>query len=158
MGVPCENMVVAGDSSILRHDVGSVMNQLMRYGIVGLLSNGAAYVSYLVISALGDNPILAMTAVYLVAATIGFFGNRRLTFNHQGGLLGAAGRYVIAHSVGYAFNLALLVVFVDVLGYPHALVQAAAILIVAVYLFLAFRFFVFKPIPAPSMADKSGES
>ncbi len=134
------------------------MNRLVRYGLVGLLSNGAAYATYLVISYLSDNPILAMTVVYVVAATIGFFGNRRLTFNHQGALLGAAGRYVIAHSVGYCLNLALLVVFVDVLGYPHPLVQAGAILVVAVYLFVAFRFFVFKPIPAPSITDKSGAS
>jgi hypothetical protein len=37
-------------------------------------------------------------------------------------------------------------------------VQAVAIVVVAAYLFIAFKFFVFRPIAASSMADRSGES
>jgi hypothetical protein len=51
---------------------------------------------------------------------------------------------VLAHVVGYCLNLSLLLVFVGKLGYPHQWVQGAAILIVACYLFLAFKFFVFR--------------
>lgn len=136
------------------------MNQLVRYAIVGAVSNATAYACYLAISFLGAPPVMSMTVVYLVAAAIGFWGNRRLTFDHQGAVLGAAGRYLLAHAVGYLLNLALLVTFVDVLGYPHPLVQAAAILVVAAYLFLAFRFFVFGTTPvADATPDiQAGES
>jgi putative flippase GtrA len=81
--------------------------------------------------------------LYGTGSVAGFFGNRRLTFAHEGSLLGAGARYVIAHCLGYFINLGLLVIMVDQLGYPHQGVQALAILVVAAYLFLALKFFVF---------------
>ena len=119
------------------------MKKLVRYGLVGLASNAAAYVAYLVLAEVGGSPIVSMTCVYLVAATIGFWGNRQLTFAHRGSPFGAAGRYLLAYAVGYAINLGMLLVLVDGYGYPHPLVQAVAILVVASYLFLALTFFVF---------------
>ena len=53
-------------------------------------------------------------------------------------------RYGLAYLVGYGLDWLLLHVFVDELGYPHQLVQAAAALIVAAYLFPTLRLFVFR--------------
>lgn len=119
------------------------MRQLFRYGLVGVVSNAIAFAAYLVMTSLGVEPEAAMTIVYVIAATVGFLGNRTLTFSHQGSVMGAGIRYVIAHSFGYALNLSILIVVVDRLGYPHQLAQAFAILVVAAFLFLAFKFFVF---------------
>ena len=85
-----------------------------------------------------------MSFFYVIGAGLGFWGNKKLTFAHRGRVLASGVRYVIAHTVGYCINLALLLFFVDKLGYPHQWVQGVAILIVASYLFLAFKFFVFK--------------
>lgn len=57
--------------------------------------------------------------------------------------MGAGGRYIIAHCFGYLINLVILIIFVDELGFVHQWVQAIAIVIVAAFLFLAFKFFVF---------------
>lgn len=57
--------------------------------------------------------------------------------------MGAGVRYVIAHCIGYLINLSILILMVDKFGYPHQWVQAAAIFIVAGFLFLMFKFFVF---------------
>jgi len=57
--------------------------------------------------------------------------------------MGAGVRYVIAHCIGYLLNLSILIVFVDKLGYAHQWVQAIAIFVVAAFLFLAFKVFVF---------------
>lgn len=57
--------------------------------------------------------------------------------------MGAGVRYVIAHCIGYLLNLSILIVFVDELGYAHQWVQAIAIFVVAAFLFLAFKVFVF---------------
>ena len=119
------------------------MRQLFRYGLVGVASNAIAYATYLLITSFGVSPKASMTIVYVIGATVGFLGNRTLTFAHQGSVLGAGIRYVIAHSFGYALNLSILIVMVDRLGYAHQLVQAFAILVVAAFLFLAFKFFVF---------------
>jgi len=123
---------------------GSVWLQLLRYGFIGLASNTVGYLLYLGITYLGTPPKLAMTLLYVSGAALGFFGNRQLTFAHQGSILSAGLRYVLVHTLGYFLNLTILLVFVDHAGYPHELVQAMAILIVAIFLFLTFKLFVFR--------------
>lgn len=120
--------------------------QLARYTFVGVLSNAAGYAVYLLLTHLGATPKLTMTLLYGVGAMIGFFGNRGLTFSYKGMLLGSGIRYVMAHIVGYLINFTMLAVFVDGFGYAHQLVQAAAILVVAAFLFITFKFFVFKSV------------
>ena len=119
------------------------MPQLFRYGLVGVITNLALYFFYLLITYLGIEPKQAMTISYIVGASIGFVGHREWTFAHKGALLGSGTRYCIAHLLGYLVNFIILLTFVDKLGYPHRWVQAVAILVVAGFLFVIFRYFVF---------------
>ena len=121
--------------------------QLLKYALVGLISNASGYALYLLLTDQGCPPKLAMTALYTTGALIGFLGNRRLTFSYRGGIVGSGIRFVLVQAGGYAINLCLLVVLVDGVGYAHQWVQAAAILMVAGYLFVALKFFVFKATP-----------
>ena len=120
-----------------------LVTQLIRYALIGVLSNTAGYLVYLVLTYLGGAPKVAMTVLYGVGAAVGFIGNRSLTFEHQGSIMGAGGRYVIVHCVGYLLNLGMLILFVDELGYAHQWVQGIAVFVVAAFLFLAFKVFVF---------------
>ena len=120
------------------------MLQLIRYGLVGIVSNFAIYFIYLLLTYLGVEPKLAMTLVYIIGASIGFLGNRKWTFAHRGDFTSVALRYVLAHLLGYLLNFLLLFTFVDQLGYAHQLVQAVAIIIVAGFLFIVFKYFVFR--------------
>ena len=122
---------------------GDSFRQLFRYALVGLLSNVTGYLIYLVLTYLGGTPKVTMSLLYGIGAAVGFFGNRRFTFSHQGSILGSGGRYVISHFIGYLLNLSMLSLFVDKFGYAHQWVQAIAIFIVAGFLFLAFKVFVF---------------
>ena len=119
------------------------MLQLIRYGLVGVASNAAIYFIYLLITYLGMEPKSAMTLVYIIGASIGFVGNRKWTFAHSGDSSSAAMRYALAHICGYMLNFLILYTFVDWLGYAHQWVQAAAIIIVAGFLFVVFKYFVF---------------
>lgn len=121
--------------------------QFIRYALVGIVSNVSGYLVYLLITYLGVPPKPAMTMLYVVGATLGFLGNHSITFNYQGRVLGAGARYIVIHAIGYLLNLSLLVIFVDRLGYSHQVVQAAAVLVVATFLFIAFKLFVFRPHP-----------
>lgn len=121
----------------------SPAKQLYHYALVGIASNSSGYIVYLLATYLGGTPKITMTFLYGVGAVIGYFGNRKLTFAHKGSMLGSGIRYVIVHFFGYFFNLTILIVFVDELGYVHQLVQAIAIVVVAAFLFMAFKFFVF---------------
>lgn len=129
-----------------------VLRQLFRYAMVGLFINLLGYLIYLLCTYLWNAPKLTMTALYFIGAVTGFFANRRLTFHHQG-KIGAAGlRYLLAQLSGYLLNLLLLVLLVDWLGFPHQVIQALAIVVVALVLFVLSRYFVF----APAAADHGG--
>lgn len=124
--------------------LGSTPDQLVKYAVVGVFGNLVAYLIYLFLTATGVSPKFAMTLVYAVAASVGFLGNRRLTFRHRDGMRSAVIRYVLAHLCGYLLNFVVLSYFVDHLGYSHQCVQAGGILLVAAFLFLAFKLFVFR--------------
>ena len=113
--------------------------QLTRYTLVGIVSNLFGYLVYLLITYLGATPKITMTLLYGVGATIGYLGNRNFAFSHKGSMLSSSIQYFIAHLFGYFINLAILIVYVDQLGYAHQWVQAIAIFGVAGFLFLAFK-------------------
>lgn len=117
--------------------------RLLRYGLVGVALNCAGYLIYLTLTWLGAGPKATMTALYVVGAVMGYFSHRRLAFSYRGGVYSSAVRYGLAHLCGYGLNFALLYGLVDLMGYPHQLVQAAAIFIVAGFLFVCFNFVVF---------------
>ena len=124
------------------------LGELFSYALIGLMTNLLGYVLYLLLTYLGGAPKLTMTALYSVGALIGFFANRRFTFRYDGHIGVAGIRYLMAQLLGYLLNLTLLVLFVDWLGLAHQIVQAVAIFLVAVFLFVLLRFFVFPLQPA----------
>ncbi len=123
--------------------IGKSMRQLLRYGLVGVVSNLTIYFVYLLITYLGVEPKKAMTLVYVVGTFIGFVGNRKWTFAHRGAPTLTVVRYAIAHLLGYLLNFTILFTFVDRLGYAHQVVQAVAIVVVAGFLFVIFKYYVF---------------
>ena len=120
------------------------VSELFRYALVGIVSNLAGYLVYLLITYLGATPKITMSFLYGAGVAVSFFGNRKLTFSHKGNLLGAGVRYIVAHFFGYFINLVILIVMVDKLRYAHQWVQAIAIFVVAAFLFPVFKFFVFR--------------
>lgn len=131
----CDSFVAAG--------VRRSATQVFRYGLVGIASNLSGYLLFLLITYWSMGPKISMTLLYVVGATIGFFGNRQWAFAHNGALLGSGARYFMAHVLGYLINFLMLFIFVDRLGYSHQWVQAGAIIVVAGFLFVVFKYFVF---------------
>jgi putative flippase GtrA len=118
--------------------------QLLRYLLVGALSNSVGYLVFLLIAWWGGAPKVAMTLVYVTGALTGFFGNRNWTFRDRGGTGRSAFFYFLAHGSGYSLNWLLLYVFVDRFGYPHQVVQLAAMVMVALVLFVELKYLVFR--------------
>ena len=123
------------------------MNQLMRYGIIGIVSNLFIYLLYIIITYKDVQPKIAMTFLYFIGAIISFFANKKFTFNYKSKLFGSLARYLVAHFFGYLINIIILIIFVDKIGYPHQIVQGIAIFAVAGFLFVCFKFFVFRDFP-----------
>jgi putative flippase GtrA len=116
---------------------------LWRYGFVGILNSAGGYCLYLVVTGLGVHPIVAMSSLYLVGTLVSFISNRKWAFKHVGKIWPSALRYCVAYFVGYCLNFLMLYFFSGRLGYPHQVVQAVSIFLVAGFLFLMLKFFVF---------------
>lgn len=123
--------------------VDKFIRQLFRYGMVGGGVNLLLYLGYLLFNYFGLEPKKAMSLIYLIGVGIGFYGHRQWTFGHVGDARQSMARFVFAHVLGYVINFSLLLGLVDHFGYPHELVQGAAIFIVAAFLFVVFKYWVF---------------
>lgn len=121
-----------------------MVRPIFRYAVVGVTCNAIGYAVYLALTGLTVPFKLAMSFLYALGICISFLGNRNWVFEHRGNVVGAAWGFGFAHAAGYMLNLGLLTVFVDMLGYPHELVQAIAIFVVGGFLFVVFKLFVFR--------------
>ena len=119
------------------------IKKIVRYGMIGVTTNGIAYGFYILLTYFGFTPKTALTILYSIVATLSYFGNRRLTFAYSGRWLWSSVRYIIMHIGGYLLNIGLLYICVDIYSLPHQYVQFAAIFVVATYLYLVSDWFVF---------------
>jgi putative flippase GtrA len=118
-------------------------SQLIRFAVVGTLSNISLFVAYLGLTFIGLDPKLAMTLVYSLGVVVTYAVNSAWSFRVPKWMAVTFGRYLCANALGYLINLALLWLFVDRLAWPHQFVQAVAIVLVALVLFALNRHWVF---------------
>ncbi|WP_435627904.1 GtrA family protein [Candidatus Ferrigenium straubiae] len=121
-----------------------LVKQIFSYGLLGIIRNTLGYLIYLLVTYFGVPPKWAISILYAAGATVGFFGSRKYVFMHEGSLQATGTRYIVVHLLGYMINLGLMAILADKFGYPHQWVQLVAIFVVAVFLFIAFKFFVFR--------------
>ncbi|MCU7873407.1 MAG: GtrA family protein [Candidatus Thiodiazotropha sp. (ex Lucinoma borealis)] len=132
-----------------------IHKQFLRYAMIGVVSNLVLYTAYLLMTSMGVGYKTAMTLIYGVGILQTFLLNRRWTFDHQGDFHGALIRYLIIYLLGYIVFFGGLYIFVDIMGYPHQLIQAIFIVIVAILLFTLLRVWIFsQPIKRPGHIPK----
>ena len=119
------------------------IKQLIRFGIVGVISNMAGYLIYLLITSAGVDPKITVSLLFPIGTILNFVGNKKWTFGSSGSNLQTGFRHILVFAVGYILNILMLLFFVDYLGFAHQLVQFIAIFVVALYIFVAMKFFVF---------------
>lgn len=127
----------------LHNSKDKAIRQFVIYAFIGLLSNLLGYMLYYLLTYLFYAPKSIMTILYIFGALVGFFANRRFTFKNDGSIGSFGFRYLLAQLSGYILNLSLLFIFVDIFNIKHQIVQAIAILVVAIFLFLLSKYFVF---------------
>jgi putative flippase GtrA len=118
----------------------------LRYLAVGTAVNGFGYGTYLVLTMLGSSPYLAVTILLPLSLFAAFRGHARFTFaaEHRNRLMAA--RYVAVTLIGYATNLVLLTVLIELLGIPHQLAQILALALIVPIMFVILRRVVFTQI------------
>lgn len=119
-------------------------SQFIRYLVVGLASNAVIYVGYLLLTQLGMGPKLAMSLLYGVGVLQTFVFNKKWSFRFEGSATPALVRYATVYALGYCIQFLSLALLVDRIELPHQWVMGVLILIVAMFLFFAQKFWVFR--------------
>lgn len=127
----------------------SARMQFIRYVAVGLGSNIAIYVVYIVMTQVGMGPKLSMSLLYCVGVLQTFVFNKKWSFRFEGAVTPALIRYATVYAVGYAINFFALIWLVDQMGLPHQWVMGILVLFMAVFFFSAQKFWVFRQPAAP---------
>lgn len=122
---------------------GDTPRQLLRYGIVGVGVNLLLYAGYLAATSSGLGHKISMTIFYALGVLLSFVFNRNWSFGHRGHVSSAFLRYLATYAAGYVLNFVALWWLVDGLGLPHAWVQGVMIFVVAGFIFLTQKFWVF---------------
>ncbi len=130
----------------------AAQQQFIRYVLVGLVSNAIIYGIYIVLTSLGMGPKLAMSLLYGVGVIQTFVFNKQWSFRFNGAAAPALMRYATAYALGYVINFSALMLLVDQMELPHQWVQGVMIVVVAIMLFLAQRYWVFAP---PARSDRA---
>lgn len=124
----------------------SALVEFIRYAVVGLLNNLMIYMVYLLVTFLGLDPKIAITIFYPLGALSAYFGHLKYSFLYTGEKSWMLFKFVFAYALCYGLNLFMLFVLTDIAGFSHQLVQALAIAIIGVVLFLMIKYFVLSPI------------
>jgi len=125
----------------------STATEILRFGAVGLGSNALLYLLYLAATAVGIEPKVAMSLLYVVGVLQTFVLNKQWTFRHEGHVRRTAIRYWVAYAALYLANVVLLIVFVDMAGLDHRIVQGVLILVFGLVLFALQKYWVFRTPP-----------
>lgn len=125
----------------------------VRYAVVGVCSNLGLYLAYIGLSHAGIGHKTAMTVAFVLGILVTFVFNRNWSFQSSQPAKGAFVRYAATYVLGYLVNLAALVLLVDFAGYPHELVQALMVVLVATMIFVLQRRWVFADGSASALAD-----
>jgi len=131
--------------------------QIFRYILVGIISNIALFLLYLTLTYFGLEHKLSMSLLYITGVTQTFAINKIWTFENSVAIKPALNRYAVAYGIGYMVNLSALLLFVDYLLFPHQIVQGIMIIVLASFLFILQKFWVFRP-QAPFAANRTSKN
>ncbi len=118
--------------------------EIVRYAAVGAAANFVGFSLYVVFTTLGLSPVLTISIFYPLYIGLTFFLNKKWSFNHNGRISTSAVRYLIAYVGCYALNVSVLKFFCGYLGYSHLVIQAIAIPVIALLLFVTQKYWVFR--------------
>jgi len=117
--------------------------QFFRFSVVGISHNLSGYIIYLSIAYTGLDPKLIISIFYPIGVLYAYFANKTFTFKNTERHTKILFKYFFIQFLGFIINLSLLFICVDKLSFPHQLVQLFAIVIVAIFLFVGQKYFVF---------------
>ena len=121
-------------------------SQKFRFVLVGAANTVFGYLLFAgLLLAVGDEFYAFVGVVsHLVATTVSFELNRSYVFGSRNRAWGEYLRFQMTCTLVLAMNLALLVAFVELLGWPVLVAQAVCLCFVAVSSYIGHKYFSFR--------------
>lgn len=119
------------------------LNQIIRYGVIGILTNLMGYLVYLLLTFFLLDPKITVSILYPLSALIAYFSHMKHSFLYQGKRTGSLLRYILVYLMGYFLNITLILILHEKFQIPHQMVQVVAIVLVGFLLFFLLKYFVF---------------
>lgn len=94
----------------MRSVLGNGLVRFARYGIVGLLNNGVAYVAFLLMVAAGLHPVASSAVCYFLTVALSYSLNRKWTFKSNGRHCRDVPRFLLAYVTGFVFAITCITV------------------------------------------------
>ena len=117
--------------------------EFLRFGCVGLATNGAAYSIYLLLSGFGVEPLPALAVTYVYSILQSFFLNRVWSYRDDSRAWPAFLRYCFAYVSCYVLNSFVLFLLVKFFRFDHKIVQAFCIAFAGIGLYFVQKNWVF---------------
>lgn len=117
--------------------------QSVRFVLVGLASNAVLYLLYIFLTGMGLHPTIAVSIVFLTGVIQTFVFNKNWTFANYENSRPQLIRYLLVYFFAYMLNILMLYILVEKMNFPHRWVQAVAVIVIGMLLFLGQRYWVF---------------
>lgn len=111
--------------------------RLWRYVVLGILTNGLCYGTFLLLVAIGATPVAANALCYMLGLMLGYIGNRRWAFRSENRHVSDMLRFGAAHVAGFGSSIACISIAMKVM--PVALAQLVAIVVAAGIIFTVLQ-------------------
>ena len=121
-------------------------DERVRFILVGGVNTIVAYLLFLAFeAAFGGRYLLSLVLSYVFATLLAFALHRRFTFGVSGRhrLVADFLRFESVYVVMFVVNAVLLLLFIELAGWPSWLAQAVIVVITTVGSYLAHKFFTF---------------
>lgn len=117
--------------------------RLLRYTMVGIVSNGVLYLGYIGLTALNALPEVASAVLFVVGVSATYIINRGWSFKSSEAHGWAAPRYAATYLIGLGVQVGALAFTYRVFDAPHQLAQLFAMGCAAGSIFALLNFWVF---------------
>lgn len=116
--------------------------QLFKYVSVGVIVNGAGYALFILFLFFGMDDKVSASITYVVGVLASFLLNRKLVFESSVTLRSGLLRLFTMLVSGYALNIGMLYLGVDILSFPAIGVQLVSIFCVSIFFYCVNKLFV----------------
>tara|TARA_Y100000591_G_scaffold292774_1_gene280252 strand:- start:2498 stop:2908 length:411 start_codon:yes stop_codon:yes gene_type:complete len=117
--------------------------QFLKYGFSGITLNLVGYLTYIMLTAFGFDPKMTVVIIAPFFILLTFFVQRKFIFESENNSLKTLLSYLILCLLGNLLNIFLLYVFVDLLFFPHQIIQFLSMIIIGILFYIALRKYVF---------------